>query len=114
MSVIELLSEDLTEGNDGQNAAAPDLDFGWGLIYAKAGTVTMRYTNNNPAPFKHNAAVYRNSTGENLKTSQLVAGTPGGSGPTTSEVTFELEAGTYTIACNVHFSVQQVRLIVLD
>jgi plastocyanin len=49
-----------------------------------------------------------------LKSDQIVAGNPGGSGSVTHLTTFRLAAGTYTIVCNVHPKAHQAKRIVVD
>lgn len=110
VSVITLRSEGTQLG---AQIPAPDLSFGFETVYAKAGQILMTYDNQNPAPFQHNAVVYRNATGKNLKASQVVAGTPGGSGPMLGSVSFRLEPGEYTIVCNVHLDLHMAKLIVV-
>ena len=110
VTVIELAARAVPEG---AGMPAPDLSFGFDTVYARAGTLTLVYDNQNPPPFEHNAVVYRNATGTNLRASEVVAGTPGGSGPARHSVEFRLEPGTYYIVCNVHLTLQQAKLIVV-
>lgn len=112
-SVINIRSKGLVINNQGQEIPAPDLDFGYSTIYAKAGTITLNYDNQNPEPFKHNAVVYRNPTGKNLRASEIVSGTPGGSGPTYQTIVFKLDPGEYTIVCNVHLDLHMTKLVVV-
>lgn len=110
VSTIALRSEGTQPG---AQIPAPDLSFGFETVYARAGRILLTYDNQNPAPFQHNAVVYRNATGKDLKTSEIVAGTPGGSGPAFNTVAFNLEPGEYSIVCNVHLELHMAKLIVV-
>jgi plastocyanin len=113
VSNILLVASGLTTGADGQASPAPDLDFDYSTVYARAGAITLTFDNQNPTPFRHNAVVYRNATGTDLKTSEIVAGTPGGPGPSVNTISFTLDPGEYTIVCNVHLDLHMTRLVVV-